>query len=148
MLATTSAGAVQNEPSPPASSLAPSVAPHPGAVPEDERDALLGQKWKSSQDVAWTTSSDANGFHLLTAAGSGGYAWKNLATLAEPGFDADSWIGNACVTGTGRYAVVVYAPRTFTNKPELTSILHGWRERVRLGGVPVMSSAGRGWAIA
>ncbi|MEU7023930.1 hypothetical protein ABZ990_25170 [Streptomyces sp. NPDC046203] len=55
----------------------------------------------------------------MTAAGSAGYAWKNLATLAEPGIEADSWIGNACVTGTGRYAVVVYAPRTFTNKAEL-----------------------------
>ncbi|MGW0968321.1 golvesin C-terminal-like domain-containing protein [Streptomyces sp. NPDC002516] len=80
---------------------------------------MLGKGWKSSQDLAWTTSGDADGFHLLTAAKSAGYAWKNLATLAEPGFDADSWIGNACVTGSGRQAVVVYAPRTFTNKPDL-----------------------------
>ncbi|MEU0807457.1 hypothetical protein [Streptomyces sp. NPDC005970] len=29
------------------------------------------------------------------------------------------WIGNACVTGSGKRAVVAYAPRTFTNKPAL-----------------------------
>ncbi|MFF3822190.1 hypothetical protein ACFYYD_37495 [Streptomyces bluensis] len=41
------------------------------------------------------------------------------ASLAEPGFDADQWIGNTCVTGSGKRAVVVYAPRTFTNNPNL-----------------------------
>ncbi|MER5894312.1 hypothetical protein [Streptomyces sp. NPDC001876] len=114
---TTSAGAA--EPSPPPASPAPPASSHPTSVPAAERSALLGKRWQSSQDIAWTTSGDAEGFHLLTAAGSSGYAWKNLATLTEPGFDADSWIGNACVPGSGRYAVVVYAPRTFTNKPEL-----------------------------
>ncbi|WNI22745.1 hypothetical protein [Streptomyces sp. ITFR-16] len=119
MLSTTAAGAAPGQSRPAADSPAPAASKHPGAVPEADRPALLGKGWKSSQDVAWTTSGDADGFHLLSAAGSAGYAWKNLATLAEPGFDADSWIGNACVTGTGRYAVVVYAPRTFTNKSEL-----------------------------
>ncbi|WP_308297226.1 MULTISPECIES: GDSL-type esterase/lipase family protein [unclassified Streptomyces] len=69
--------------------------------------------------MAWTTSSDANGFHLLVADRSDGYAWKTAASLSEPGFDADAWVGNACVTASGKRAVVVYAPRTFTNKPEL-----------------------------
>ncbi|MGW1071602.1 golvesin C-terminal-like domain-containing protein [Streptomyces sp. NPDC002537] len=48
-----------------------------------------------------------------------GYSWRTAATLKEPGFDADMWIGNACVTGSGQRAVVAYAPRTFTNHPEL-----------------------------
>ncbi len=48
-----------------------------------------------------------------------GYRWTRLATLSEPGLPADRWIGNACVTGSGKRAVVVYAPRTFTNKAEL-----------------------------
>lgn len=103
----------------PAASPVPKVSPPSSSVPSGDRADLLGAGWASSQDVAWTTSGDADGFHLLTATGSSGYAWKTLATLAEPGFDVDSWIGNACTTGTGRYAVVVYAPRTFTNKPEL-----------------------------
>ncbi|MFE7352273.1 hypothetical protein ACFU8Q_03490, partial [Streptomyces sp. NPDC057543] len=117
VFSTTSAGAA--EPSARPASAAPPASSHPTSVPAGERSALLGERWQTSQDVAWTTSGDADGFHLLTAAGSSGYAWKNLATLAEPGFDADAWIGNACVTGSGHYAVVVYAPRTFTNKPEL-----------------------------
>ncbi|MFF4247459.1 hypothetical protein ACFYY2_23750 [Streptomyces sp. NPDC001822] len=107
------------EPSvPPAPAASPATS-NPTSVPTSERSSLLGRQWKSSQDVAWTTSGDADGFHLLTATGSSGYGWKTLATLSEPGFDADAWIGNACVTGSGHQAVVVYAPRTFTNKPEL-----------------------------
>lgn len=59
--------------------------------------------------------------HLLVADERSGYAWRTAATLAEPGFDTDAWIGNACVTASGKRAVVVYAPRTFTNKAELFS---------------------------
>ncbi|MEV4876119.1 hypothetical protein [Streptomyces cyaneofuscatus] len=80
---------------------------------------MLGKDYKQSGDLAWTTTSDAQGFHVLTAAEKDGYAWKTAASLSEPGFDTDAWIGNACVTGSGKRAVVVYAPRTFTNKPEL-----------------------------
>ncbi|MFE9446644.1 hypothetical protein ACFYO2_49100 [Streptomyces sp. NPDC006602] len=56
------------------------------------------------------------GFHLLVADENNGYAWKTAATLSEPGFDTDSWIGNACLTASGKRAAVAYAP---TNKPEL-----------------------------
>ena len=42
-----------------------------------------------------------------------------MATLSEPGFDVDQWIGNACLTGSGRRLVVVYGPRTFTNRADL-----------------------------
>ncbi|MFD8656013.1 hypothetical protein [Streptomyces mirabilis] len=37
------------------------------AVPSAERAAVLGKGWQASGDVAWTTSGDADGFHLLTA---------------------------------------------------------------------------------
>ncbi|MER7173488.1 hypothetical protein [Streptomyces mesophilus] len=89
------------------------------AVPSDKRAAVLGEDYKKSGDVAWTTSSDINGFHLLTARESDGYQWRTTASLSEPGFDTDAWIGNACVTASGKRAVVVYAPRTFTNKADL-----------------------------
>ncbi|WP_328668406.1 hypothetical protein [Streptomyces sp. NBC_00328] len=89
------------------------------SVPPSSRAALLGKAWKQSEDLAWTTSGDADGFHILTARKRDGYAWRSTASLSEPGFEADAWIGNACVTGSGRRAVVVYAPRTFTNKPQL-----------------------------
>lgn len=91
----------------------------PAVVPPGERAQLLGKEWSRSGDRAWTTSGDADGFHILTADQKDGYAWKTAATLSEPGFDADAWIGNTCVTGSGKRAVVVYAPRTFTNKPQL-----------------------------
>ena len=90
----------------------------PAEIPEDKRAELLGADYRTSTDRAIVTSGDATGFHILTAARAEGYAWKTLASLSEPGFDTDSWIGNACITGSGTRAVVVYAPRTFTNEAE------------------------------
>ncbi|MGJ5898374.1 GDSL-type esterase/lipase family protein [Streptomyces niveiscabiei] len=92
---------------------------HPSAVPEASRRALLGPDYQESTDRIWTSSGDATGFHVLTAAEKDGYRWKTAATLTEPGFDTDTWIGNVCVTASGRHAAVAYAPRTFTNKPDL-----------------------------
>ncbi|MEU5429694.1 NocE [Streptomyces olivoreticuli] len=91
----------------------------PAAVAPKDRKATLGKGWEESADRAWTSSGDADGFHLLVADKKNGYAWRTAATLSEPGFDTDTWIGNACVTGSGQRAVVAYAPRTFTNKAEL-----------------------------
>ncbi len=90
---------------------------HPDRVRDP--DARLGAAWRRSTDRAVTTSSDATGLHLLVADEAQAYAWRTAATLAEPGFDADQWIGQACVTGSGRRAVVVYGPRTFTNREPL-----------------------------
>lgn len=89
------------------------------AVPRDARDRVQGQQWEKSTDRAWTTSGDAAGFHVLVADADEGYAWRTATTLAEPGVEADSWIGNACLTGDGRTLAVVYAPRTFTNHEDL-----------------------------
>ncbi|WP_143664931.1 golvesin C-terminal-like domain-containing protein [Streptomyces sp. TLI_55] len=110
----------EENPAPGATSRAGSpTEPGPDSVPPGDRADVLGDDYKSSTDIAWTTTGDAQGFHLLTATEKSGYAWKTLASLAEPGFDADQWIGNVCVTGSGKRAVVVYAPRTFTNDPKL-----------------------------
>jgi len=89
------------------------------AVPASQRDDVLGDGWETSMDLAWTVVGDPGGLRVLTARASAGYAWKNIATLTEPGFDTDRWIGNACLTSSGRRLVVAYAPRAFTNKPEL-----------------------------
>lgn len=89
------------------------------AVATGERAEVPGENRKSSGDRARTTSGDATGFHVLVADSRDGYAWRTAATLSEPGFDSDTWIGNACVTGSGDRAVMVYAPRTFTNDPVL-----------------------------
>src|SRR4051795_3701413 len=98
----------------PATSTAPAPPAAPSAVvaPED-RDTLLSTAWKTSADVAWTTSGDAVGFHLLMADAQDGYAWPTGASVSAPGIETDQWVGNACVTGSGRRAVLVYAPRHF-----------------------------------
>jgi hypothetical protein len=119
-----SAAATTQAPPPAAaapSDPAPSAAPSAGqtAVPPDRRAELLGTGWQASSDRAWTSAGDGTGFHLLMADEADGYAWRTLATLAEPGFEADQWIGNVCLTASGRRAVVVYAPRTFANDTDL-----------------------------
>jgi hypothetical protein len=91
----------------------------PSAIPVADRARTLGSGYGTSRDTAFTTSGDATGFHLLVADEAAGYALRTTATLREDGFDADTWIGNACLTASGRYAAVAYAPRTFTNRPEL-----------------------------
>jgi hypothetical protein len=53
------------------------------------------------------------------ASQASGYAWRTVASLSEPGLETDRWIGNVCFTESGRHAVVVYAPRAFTNNEEL-----------------------------
>ncbi|WP_214327016.1 GDSL-type esterase/lipase family protein [Nonomuraea sediminis] len=103
--------------------LVAAVALPSGTAIAAERDpgpaGLLPSDWKTSSDMAWTTSGDSTGFHLLTADSKSGYTWRTVASLAEPGFDTDRWIGNVCLTGSGKRAVVVYAPRQFTNSSDL-----------------------------
>lgn len=106
---------------------APSPEPSPtgrapmtgSSIPPEERDTLLPKDWRSSADMLWTTSGDPTGLHLLVAEARSGYTWRTVTTLSEPGFDTDRWIGNVCLSGSGKRAVVVYAPRQFTNRERL-----------------------------
>ena len=91
----------------------------PPAVAAEKRQEVLGKDWQKSDDKLWTTMGDQTGFHVMVAAGKAGYAWKTIATLNQPAVETDLWIGNACVTGSGDRLVVVYAPRTYTNKEVL-----------------------------
>ena len=91
----------------------------PEAVASDKRASVLGNEWATSTDRSVTTAGDASGFHVLVADAKDGYQWRTAASLSEPGFDVDAWIGNMCVTASGDRAVVAYAPRTFTNKADL-----------------------------
>jgi hypothetical protein len=102
---------------------APAVPSDPGAATVDpqRRDRLLGAGWRRSADRLWTTSGDATGLHVLVADARAGYTWRTVATLTVPGIETDRWVGNACVTGSGRRAVVVFAPRGFTNEPQLNT---------------------------
>ncbi|ARX84339.1 hypothetical protein SMD44_03777 [Streptomyces alboflavus] len=65
-----------------------------------------------------TGAADVESFKILAADEAKAYDWKTVAALAEPGMPADSWIGNQCVMDRDHVAAV-YAPRSFTNKPDL-----------------------------
>jgi len=84
-----------------------------------QRTQLLQPGWRSSSDRLWTVRGDAAGLHLLVADAADAYTWRTVTTLSEPGADTDRWVGNACLSTSGRYAVVVYAPRSFTNDESL-----------------------------
>ncbi|MCX4406436.1 Tat pathway signal protein [Streptomyces sp. NBC_01764] len=88
------------------------------AVPQKDRDTVLGKGWKTSTDRAVTAVADSDGLHLLAADSTTGYDWKTVTVLSEPQLPADTWIGNSCVMDD-HHAAVAYAPRTFTNKPDL-----------------------------
>ncbi|MFF4224250.1 hypothetical protein ACFYZH_15490 [Streptomyces abikoensis] len=81
-------------------------------------DGNLGKDWKSSKDRAVTAAADTGGLKILVADSSNAYEWKTVAALAEPGLSTDTWIGNQCVMDPDHVAAV-YAPRAFTNKPDL-----------------------------
>ncbi|MDW5328524.1 hypothetical protein [Plantactinospora sp. KLBMP9567] len=82
-------------------------------------DAVLGDGWRQSSDMLVTGVGDTDGFHLYVAREKDAFAWSTLVTLNAGLTEAGAWTGNVCVTGSGRYAAVVYAPATFTNKPKL-----------------------------
>src|SRR5688572_1029030 len=72
----------------------------PRSVPERARDRVLTPRWKTSDDVAWATSADGLGFHILKADAAKGYEWRVVATLRESLVDVDQWIGQACLTSS------------------------------------------------
>jgi hypothetical protein len=103
----------------PGASTPPKPPTAPATTDPAKRSELLGQGWQQSGDRLWTTTGDETGLHLLVAEAKTGYSWRTAATLAVPGLEADQWIGNACVTASGKRAVVAYAPRSFTNQEQL-----------------------------
>src|SRR5262245_5812867 len=65
--------------------------PDPDRVTDPDR--TLGKSWRSSADRAVTTVGDETGLHVLVADERDAYAWRDVATLAEPAFQTDRWIG-------------------------------------------------------
>ncbi|MFI6758189.1 hypothetical protein ACIBF5_03450 [Micromonospora sp. NPDC050417] len=82
-------------------------------------DVALGANWRQSSDVLVTGLGDTEGFHLYVAKEKDAFAWTTLVTLNAGLTGVGAWTGNVCVTGSGRYAAVVFAPATFANKPKL-----------------------------
>ncbi|MGR6322824.1 hypothetical protein Q2K19_11415 [Micromonospora soli] len=84
-------------------------------------DQALGPKWTTSTDQLVTGAGDRNGFHVYLAREREAFAWSMLTTLNAGLPDAGAWTGSVCVTGSGKRAVAVYAPVSYTNKPELAT---------------------------
>ncbi len=106
------------KPPPPAARTIERPTEHASAqrsVAPDRRREVFGAV--APEDRAWTTYGDVDGLHVLTAVASDGYVWHGVATLGEPGFEGDTWVGHGCLIGDDKTAVVTYAPRMFTNKP-------------------------------
>jgi hypothetical protein len=97
----------------------PEDAPPPlqGAVADP--DATLGKGWTTSKDVLVTGVGNSEGFHLYLAREREAFAWQTLATLNSGQTEVGAWTGYTCVTGSGRYAIAVYAPSFAVNKPAL-----------------------------
>jgi hypothetical protein len=104
-----------------ASKASAKAAPNPARLSDPA--GVLPSGWQHSADEAVTVSGDATGLHLLAAREASGYAWRTVATLGDPAVQTDLWIGQACVTAAGRYAVVVYAPEQAANTAEQQGVL-------------------------
>jgi hypothetical protein len=79
----------------------------------------LGTGWMNSSDTLVTGAGDSDGYHIYEATESNGFAWRTVATLTSSALDLGPWTGQVCVTGSGKYAVAVFAPAVATNKPAL-----------------------------
>jgi len=84
-------------------------------------DSTLGPGWKTSSDVIVTGVGDTTGFHVIVAKEKDAFAWSTLATLNAGMSETGAWTGYLCVTGSGRYAMVVYAPAIAANRPAALS---------------------------
>ncbi|WP_285690185.1 hypothetical protein [Actinoplanes sp. NBRC 103695] len=88
-----------------------------GAVPSP--DTALGPSWRTSTDVLVAGAGDTDGYHLSIAREKDGFAWSTLATLTSTALEVGPWMGEVCVTGSGRWAVAVFAPKKAANRPNL-----------------------------
>ena len=84
-----------------------------------EPDTTLGSGWQNSSDALVTGVGDSDGFHLYIAREKTAFTWSALATLTSSSLDLGAWTGEVCVTGSGHYAVAVFAPSVAANRPNL-----------------------------
>ncbi|HEU0130061.1 MAG TPA: GDSL-type esterase/lipase family protein [Mycobacteriales bacterium] len=70
-------------------------------------------------DVLAVTSAGPAGVEVLVPAPAGTGGWAVAGHFAVEGMEADGWTGYSCVTGSGRYVAVTFAPRAAANRPVL-----------------------------
>ena len=93
----------------------PDVDADENGVAAEQREAVLGEGWQDDVDEAHVVLNSADGVTVLSAASSDGYEWSASAAMPLSGAEADMGVSNSCVTSSGDYMAVVYAPRSVTN---------------------------------
>ncbi|HWI73820.1 MAG TPA: hypothetical protein VNT55_17805, partial [Baekduia sp.] len=85
------------------------------ALPGGARAAAGGR----ARALALAGRARPGGYELLLArrAASGRWRWAPLGTLSDPATEGEPWTGYECLTGDGRYAVLVTAPQSAASDP-------------------------------
>ncbi len=108
---------VANDASP--SSAADGSSAHPfGAdgVPGTRQRGVFGDELRATDDDRlFVVNGTADGVAVLSSRADEDYAWTEFARLDVPVADTDMWLANSCVTSSGDYMAIVYAPRSATN---------------------------------
>lgn len=76
------------------------------------------QEADRDRDILVATRGDERGLHVFTAMAPA-WEWHSLATIRSGPLRDWPWTGYHCVTGDGKFVVVVAAPMWFVNQPDL-----------------------------
>jgi GDSL-like Lipase/Acylhydrolase family len=102
-----------------AASSKPRAADPASGSPHDRQSAgAVKVPLKGSDVLAVATPAD-DGVRILVPRPSGAAGWRLLTTLSVRGWDAPAWTDYNCITGTGRYMAVAFAPASFVDNETL-----------------------------
>jgi hypothetical protein len=90
-------------------------------------------------DVVAVGAPGGSGYDVLVPGATDVGGWAVAARFTVAGIDTAGWTGESCVTGSGRFAAVTFAPREFANRPIL-------RDRGAWGGVVDLTNGAR-WLL-
>ncbi|MEW1839192.1 SGNH/GDSL hydrolase family protein [Nonomuraea angiospora] len=90
--------------------------PAVAGVPEAQATLEKGGTKVPQGDEIVFGDGDTSGYHVYAASSGDGWTWHALATLQPGRGQEERWIGQQCLTGDGRYAVVVVAPWSASNR--------------------------------
>jgi hypothetical protein len=102
----------------PMATVEPRKAHDPVEQSSDRHNGHMGRQGTTTehQDFAVTTAPTVNGLAVVVTQRDHGWAPQTVATIQPGGWEGE-YMGQSCVTGTGRYAVVVTGPRYAANRP-------------------------------
>lgn len=85
-------------------------------VPKADQVELFGRALSSKDDdEVFVVVASPEGVSVVGARAAEDYSWRTVADLPLPQVETDLWLTNSCVTSSGDYMAIVYAPRALTN---------------------------------